>query len=174
MAGIELMDEAREHIEHEGIEIYKSLAETKKTYDIVCMFHVIEHLNEPDRFLKQIYELLNNEGWLICETPNANCALTSKYGCSAYEDFTYWSEHVALYNSSTLEKLMIRNGFRTKENTQLERYSLGNHLYWLPNGKPGGHVKWTEFNDEELKSTYERILVKSGIADTLWYVGEKL
>lgn len=78
-----------------------------------------------------------------------------------------------LFNSDTLEKLIVRNGFITKENSQLERYSLGNHLYWLTKGKPGGHMKWREFNDKGLNCAYEKILADLKIADTLWYIGGK-
>lgn len=173
VTGIELMNEARENLEREGIKTYKTLDDIEKTYDIVCMFNVIEHLNEPDDYLKQIYKVLRNNGLFICETANVDCVLTSKYGCSAYEDFTYWSEHVKLFTSDTLEKLITRNGFTTIENIQCERYSLGNHLYWLSEGKPGGHIKWAEFNDKGMNAIYEEILAKLRIADTLWYVGKK-
>lgn len=74
----------------------------------------------------------------------------------------------------TRERLLIRNRFETKQNTQLQRYSLANHLYWLAEGKPGGHMKWTEFNEVSMNKTYEAELVKLGLADTLWYVGLKV
>lgn len=80
---------------------------------------------------------------------------------------------MTLFNSGTLERLINRNGFITKKNVQCERYSLGNHLYWLSKGRPGGHVKWKEFNDKQMNDIYERILAERGIADTLWYVGVK-
>lgn len=62
VAGIELMDEARDNLAKEGISVYRSLDEISGTYDVVCMFNVIEHLNEPDIILKQIYGILNNYG----------------------------------------------------------------------------------------------------------------
>ena len=43
-----------------------------------------------------------------------------------------------LNNSDTLERIINRNGLLTKLTTQIERYSLGNHLFWLAKGKPGG------------------------------------
>lgn len=171
--GIELMDEARKRINAEGIRTLKTLSETGEKYDVVCMFHVIEHLNDPDEILKEIYTVLSDGGKFICETCNVDCALSSVYSCKAYDDFTYWSEHVILFNSNTLEKMINRNGFITKTNTQLERYSLGNHLYWLSHGRPGGHIKWSEFNEKKLNEAYEKKLVSLGIADTLWYVGIK-
>lgn len=173
VTGIELMDEARENINKEGITTYKTLEETDKKYDIACMFMVIEHLNYPDGYLKKIYDVLNKDGLLIVETVNAQDALISKYKCEAFEDFTYWSEHVFLYNSDTIEKLLNRNGFKTKWNTQIQRYSLGNHLYWLSNGKPGGHVKWMEFSEPEVSDAYAQKLIQLKLADTLWYGGVK-
>lgn len=145
VAGIELMDEARDHLAKEGMTVYKSLDEIDKTYDVVCMFMVIEHLNHPDEILKKILDVLNPGGFFICETPNADDVLISKYDCDEFKDFTYWSEHVLLFTSETLEKLLLRNGYQTSLNTQIQRYSLANHLYWLSKGKPGGHVKWMEF-----------------------------
>ncbi len=172
--GIELMDDARVNIRKEGIDVYKSLSDVQcEKYDIVCMFMVIEHLNNPDEILKQIYDVMNKGGIIICETVNSEDALISKYKCEKFMDFTYWSEHVLLFNSETLEKLINRNGFSTKWNTQIQRYSLPNHLYWLSSGKPGGHIKWKELGDDILNQAYGKKLIEERIADTLWYEGMK-
>lgn len=166
------MDESRKILNKE-IEVYKTLDEINQKFDVVCMFMVIEHLNNPDNILKKIYNILNSNGILICETPNAEDALISKYQCEDFLNFTYWSEHVFLFNSDTLERLLLRNGFQTKQNTQIQRYSIANHLYWLSKKKPGGHMKWIEFNDQELNNIYAQVLIDSKIADTLWYMGIK-
>lgn len=173
VTGIELMDEARKRISKEGIKTFKTLSETQEKHDVICMFMVIEHLNNPDDILSKIYDVLVPGGMLIVETVNSDDALISKYSCKNFMDFTYWSEHVILFNSITLETLIKRNGFITNWNTQIQRYSLANHLYWLAHGKPGGHMKWTEFNEKELNDAYEKKLVSLGIADTLWYIGTK-
>lgn len=173
VVGVELMDEAREHIRGEKIEVFKYLDEVKEKYDVICMFMVIEHLNNPDEILSKIYDVLVPGGMLIVETVNSDDALISKYLCENFMDFTYWSEHVILFNSATLEALIKRNGFNTNWNTQIQRYSLANHLYWLAEGKPGGHKKWTEFNEQVLNAAYSSKLIEMGIADTLWYCGIK-
>lgn len=173
VAGIELMDEARDNLAKEGISVYRSIDEIDKTYDVVCMFMVIEHLNHPDEILKKIWDVLKPGGVFICETPNAEDALISKYECNEFQDFTYWSEHVLLFTSETLEKLLLRNGYKTRVNTQMQRYPLANHLYWLSKGKPGGHIKWKEFNEKKLVEAYTAMLISQGTADTLWYIGEK-
>ena len=173
VVGVELMDEAREHLTEERIEVFKYLDEVKEKYDVVCMFMVIEHLNNPDIILQKIYSILNEGGMLIVETVNSDDALISKYQCESFMNFTYWSEHVILFNSITLENLIKRNGFYTSWNTQIQRYSLANHLFWLSQGKPGGHKKWTELNERSLNDLYALSLIEMGIADTLWYCGIK-
>lgn len=173
VAGVELMEDARNHIQKESMDVYETLDMADKKYDVVCMFMVIEHLNSPDEVLGKIYDILAPGGILICETPNAEDALISKYKCTAFEDFTYWSEHVFLFNSDTLQKLLCRNRFQIQLNTQIQRYSLANHLYWLSKGKPGGHVRWGEFNEVKLNELYAEKLIEMGTADTLWTIGKK-
>lgn len=169
VAGIELMDEARKRLQEEGIAVSK--LPNHEQYDVICMFNVIEHLNDPDEVLKRLRKQLHTGGIFVCETCNADDALITRYHCEAFEDFTYWSEHVFLFNSETLEKLLLRNGFLTIKNAQIQRYPLANHLYWLVYGKPGGHIKWDEFREEILDERYAKMLTDRKIGDTLWYIG---
>ncbi len=78
----------------------------------------IELMDEARRNMElegiRVYK--TKDGILICETVNAEDSLISKYKCKAFENFTYWSEHVYLFNSDTLPKLFERNGFKTKRN----------------------------------------------------------
>ena len=47
-----------------------------------------------------------------------------------------------------------------------QRYNIFNHLYWLSNGKPGGH-KNTNYNDNNLIHSYNEFLIKNKKTDTL-------
>ena len=40
------------------------------SFDIITLYHVIEHVPSPSRLLKEIYRILQPQGWLIIETPN--------------------------------------------------------------------------------------------------------
>lgn len=108
-------------------------------------------------------------GILIIETPNAEDALISLYDCDAFKDFTFWSEHIILYNSDTLQKMVCGNGFEVINSGQIQRYPLSNHLYWLSNGRPGGHKKWHEFNGCEINEMYADVLAKKKQCDTLFF-----
>lgn len=69
VTGIELMDEARKRIQKEGIKVYGSLDEVDRKYDVVCMFMVIEHLNNPDQILKMIHDVLKQGDCLFVRLP---------------------------------------------------------------------------------------------------------
>lgn len=174
VAGIELETNAREKIIAEGISTYKRMEDLEnKSWDIITMFHVIEHLNEPEHYLNKIYDSLEDDGMLIIETPNADDALISIYHCKEFEDFTYWSKHVRLYNNFTLKKLLYNNGFKLISDESLQRYSLNNHLYWLSQGKPGGHVKWENILNEALRKEYDNRLREMNVSDTLFMIFRK-
>ena len=67
-----------------------------KSYDIVVSNHVLEHINRPDLFLKQIAGRLTNDGLLIFEVPNLH----------QYNTYSSGIFHEHLYHFSP-EKLCV-------------------------------------------------------------------
>lgn len=51
--------------------------------------------------------------------------------------------------------------------TQVQRYPLANHLYWLAKEKPGGHQSWHFIDSLELHAAYEKSLASIGKCDTI-------
>lgn len=96
----------------------------------------------------------------------------SLYGSKEFADFTYWECHLFLYTNDTLKKLLHSVGLKPIFMEQIQRYPLANHLYWLSQGKPGGHVKWKALTDDELDKLYGDKLAKLGIADTIMTIAE--
>lgn len=172
--GVDLKKIARYQNEADGIPCRKAISDYKnQKFDVITMFHVIEHLTEPDTFLRSLADYLNENGMIILETPNADEALLKQYHCSAYADFTYWSEHVYLYTSATLADMVTKAGYEIVSNTQIQRYSFLNHIYWLTKGKPGGHITLQEYVSPELDSFYSDSLRDKGECDTLFMVIKK-
>ena len=76
--GIEISDSRREYgINTLGCEIYdinllnEDISNSQnEQYNIIFLFHVLEHLSEPERFLKNMKKMLKKEGTLIIEVPN--------------------------------------------------------------------------------------------------------
>lgn len=172
VVGVELDQDARKHLLNEGINVYESIdmIDPSVKFDIITMFHVIEHLEEPDKIMRMLREKLVDNGLLVVETPNADDALISQFHSEKFMDFTFWSAHLFLYTSDSLRMLMNNCGFSVVKNSQVQRYPLANHLYWLSEGLPGGHVKWKELSDDLLNKSYEDMLKKIHKCDTLFGV----
>jgi hypothetical protein len=58
-------------------------------------------------------------------------------------------------------------------NGGVQRYGLNNHLYWLANGKPGGHEAWKTWIPTEIEPLYEQMLINRMACDTLWLIAQK-
>jgi 2-polyprenyl-3-methyl-5-hydroxy-6-metoxy-1,4-benzoquinol methylase len=46
----------------------------KGNFDIIVLWHVLEHMDNPDNVIKRIYELLSPEGIVIIAVPNFSCS----------------------------------------------------------------------------------------------------
>ena len=175
VSGVELEQAMREELIKEGIICFPDIKEAAAKLDrvdIITLWHVLEHLEDPISMLKQLKEKLELNGKIYIEVPNADDALLSLYENKNFADFTYWRCHLYLYTNKTLREVIEKAGLRVSFVTQIQRYPLSNTLYWLAKGKPGGHVKWSSLNDETLRHCWENKLAGLGIADTIVAIAE--
>jgi len=166
VSGIEL-----EHRVHEfwkgRLNILHTLDEVMGKYDLITAFHVVEHLVDPRLLLRQLASHLEPGGRLVIEVPSSNDALLTLYDSSEFQKFTYWSQHLFLFNAETLLQLARQSGFRILSIKQFQRYPLSNHLYWLSKRKPGGHQCWSFLDSPALLEAYSASLAAVGRCDTL-------
>jgi len=170
--GLELEKKLKPHFKKQNLTVFQNLSELFKElpsegYGIITLFQVLEHLPDPKKTLNELYEVLADDGQIIIEIPNANDVLLSLYNSKSFSNFTYWSSHLFLYTSGTLELLIKQTKFKVNYIKQIQRYSLSNHLYWLSNGLPGGHEVWSFLNSEDLHLSYEKQLASIGMCDTI-------
>jgi SAM-dependent methyltransferase len=166
VTGIELETRVRDYWAGQ-INIVPSVEAAGGGYDLITAFHVIEHLPEPRATLASLAGSLKPNGRMIVEVPSANDALLTLYDCDAFQHFTYWSQHLFLFNASTLEMLARQAGLRVVAVQHYQRYPLSNHLHWLSQGRPGGHQRWAFLDTPELASAYANTLAAVGKTDTL-------
>ncbi len=166
VVGIELEVAMRHALTEEGIQCLSSIQSAGQA-DVITLFHVLEHLEDPLSYLEEFHRHLTPGGMIIIEIPNADDALLSLYKCRAFADFTYWICHIYLYTLSTLRMLVEKANYDVVFMRQVQRYSLANHMYWLSKGEPGGHYKWAFLEDIEMDQTYGNMLAQLGIADTI-------
>lgn len=168
--GLELEERLQPFFNESGIKVWTQLDEliaSGKKFDLITSFHVFEHLVDPKDMLNKLTALLSEKGELIIEVPSGDDALLTLYKCEAFTNFTYWSQHLFLFNQHTLNELVKQAGLDLRWQKQVQRYSLANHLYWLSNGEPGGHHKWVFMDNDLLNEAYGAQLAALGKCDTL-------
>ncbi len=91
---------------------YGSFRDMKKYpnsfFDAIRLYHVIEHLNDPQRCLSLIFKKLKKGGELIIGTPNAKSVVARIFG-------VYWynldaPRHAYVYTPEALSKMLTRHG----------------------------------------------------------------
>ena len=167
VVGVELETALQPHFHQMGLKVYPNMDGIQERFDLITMFHVLEHLPEPNKMLNRLSELLEPSGQLIIEVPNADDALLTLYKNEPFSNFTYWSCHLFLYNTQTLARLARQCGWQVDFLKQIQRYPLSNHLQWLAQGKPGGHVKWSFLDSSALNAAYSTQLAAIGKCDTI-------
>lgn len=106
---------------------------------------------------------------MILEVPNADDILLSLYESSSFADFTYWSAHLFLYTDKSLSMIIEENGkYWIESASQIQRYTIANHLMWLAKGLPGGHNEWAILDNKELNEAYYEKLRELKMCDTLF------
>lgn len=150
---------------------YSSIDKVNETdFDIICMFHVFEHIREPVLFLEQCRSLLSKGGRILIEVPCSNDPLLTLYHCEEFKDFVFQPMHPMVYNEKSLDYVFKQSGLKKEQVIYHQRYGLGNHLSWFKNKKPGGDAKLNKLfkNNLDYKTTLEE-LEKT---DTIFYIAK--
>ena len=129
-------------VSEHGIEADSELLENSRfadsTYDIVCAFQVIEHVEHPVAFLKTLKRATKKGGAIYIEAPNLRDPLLSVWDVPTYRQFFYHSAHLHYFTNASLIKVAIDAGFRLEqiELNFTQDYNILNHLHWVMNNGP--------------------------------------
>ena len=87
------------------------------SFDLVLVFHVIEHLPNPLQTLCEIRRILKPGGWLIIGTPDFDSGCARRFG----DNFRLLHDqtHVSLFSNDSLQRMLNDYGFRV-EHTEFE------------------------------------------------------
>jgi SAM-dependent methyltransferase len=156
--GVEPERRLKNYFKKERIPVEEKFENIKKTFDVITLFHVLEHLPDPVLVLNRLSEKLKSKGCIIVEVPSADDALLKLYKNQPFSQFTYWSCHLFLFTHLTIARIAKKAGLKANYIKQVQRYPLSNHLYWLANGKPGGHKIWDFLDSKKLNQSFRTLL----------------
>ena len=95
-----------------NINVFKNIADIPKSdkYDGITLWHVLEHLANPEQVLSKIYNLLNKNGVLMIAVPNINSLDSGYYN-------SYWAaldvpRHIWHFTSKGIISLVESRGFK--------------------------------------------------------------
>ena len=82
----------------------------RASFDVVTMFHAIEHLVDPMLALRQARDLLKPGGRLVIATPNGVSWESRAVG----RTWVFWSlpRHVAIFTPRSIERALLDSGLR--------------------------------------------------------------
>jgi 2-polyprenyl-3-methyl-5-hydroxy-6-metoxy-1,4-benzoquinol methylase len=169
LAGIELRSECLSFVKKniKKIFITNNLNELKEKYDIVTLFHVLEHIPYQIDTLKNLKSKLSKNGKIIIEVPSAQDFLLSFNEFKEFKKFTFWAEHLILHTEASLRKILKKSGFKKIRIEYYQRYNFANHLGWFIMKKPGGHNFYKKISDKKIEKNYEDYLKRIKKTDTL-------
>ena len=113
VTAIEKSDKARELAAREfGFEMLptEALAEIKdKSLDVVTMWHVMEHIQDPDKMWDELHRILNDTGAAVIAVPNS-----ASYDAQKYKE--HWAaydvpRHLWHFTPSTITHWSKKHGF---------------------------------------------------------------
>ena len=111
VVGVEPNKEARIRAENKGIELFPSLDSLPNgKYDIVTLWHVLEHLPNLDDHIEKLVALLNESGTLVVAVPNFN-----SFDARHYRE--YWAaydvpRHLWHFSKEAIGKLFSGHGMK--------------------------------------------------------------
>lgn len=162
-------------LNEKGFEVFSyaenALPKYSNKVDFAFSQFVIEHVENPLSYLKSINLLLNNEGFAIVCTPNADDIMLDMLP-DDYPSFFYRTVHRFYFNAKSLTEAGRQAGLETISIRYLQRYRMDNALLWLRDRRPSGTKSFSPINEEMSKMWKER-LEELGRSDCIYAIYRK-
>lgn len=119
--GLEASKLYSDYAKSRGLRIVNGYLEDLKreeTFDVISMFHLFEHIEEPNDFLANLSIHLDKDGVIMFVVPNQGSFTNKIFG---YHHPVYQqTDHLFFYNQKTLSSILEKNGFKILSIQSLE------------------------------------------------------
>lgn len=140
-------------------------------YDLIAMFHILEHLENPIDFLTQARKLVKTRGKVVIEVPNFEDLQMNVN--KAYRMWEPQLSHLHYFTPRTLRKVLQKAGFKKITIKGVQRYGIENMFHWRIMEKP--QLERPSLNMpkeyEWLEKFYKNYLEKQLLCDAIVAVG---
>lgn len=115
------------------VDVFKPSLFPNNSFDLICCFHTLDHMIDPDEFVKGANLLLKKNGYVIAIVHDTNGLSVKMFGENSP---IFDIEHIFLFNKKTLREIFVRHNFEAvKVFSLVNKYPLG---YWVRmSGFPG-------------------------------------
>jgi len=109
--GIEPNKKARDLAQEKGLSLYENVDElSENKFNVISMWHVLEHVPNLDEQIKNIYTLLEEDGFAIIAVPNFK-----SYDANYYKEF--WAaydvpRHLWHFSQTGMERIFKEHNFQ--------------------------------------------------------------
>ncbi len=108
------------------LNVFKQNLYSRNSFDLICCFHTLDHMVDPNEFIKGAQSLLKKNGYIVIVVHDTEGLSVKLFGeRSAIFDI----EHIYLFNKKTLKKIFKHNSFKViKVFNLVNTYTLN---YWI-------------------------------------------
>lgn len=152
--GCELTVTYRRFAEHfYGVPVTEELT-PKHKYDLITIYHVLEHLMKPDVKLKGYVDLLADDGHILVSTPEWLDTLEEASGSpiSTFEQI-FHKDHINVFSKASLQNLFIKAGLEIVKEDHLQY----GQTYLLKKAGPSAKPKGLEERIESWEAVVGKI-----------------
>lgn len=141
-------------------------------FDVIVLFHVLEHIHNPKEFLKKISKLLNPKGKIVIEVPNFNDFQISIN--ESYKNWQFQRAHIHYFTPKILKKIFRELGYNANI-IGIQRYSIENMFSWKITSKPqiNSPKFYLEKELEWIEKNYKNYLENKILSDTIIAIVKK-
>lgn len=148
LKGIDFSAAGWQESAYSGLDLIEGDVQTyasDEQFDLITMWHYLEHDYDPPRTLRKVYELLKPGGRAIIEVPDPQ-SLTRKWQGEFWEGW-HTPRHTVLYTNQAFEKLCEASGLHLHQHMRygsLDAFTL----WWMGTREKAG-IDWEGSMEKE-------------------------
>jgi 2-polyprenyl-3-methyl-5-hydroxy-6-metoxy-1,4-benzoquinol methylase len=176
IVAIEPSETYREVLLKKGYHTYAYADEAKTDWkgkiSVITSFDVIEHVEDPIKFMEDAYDLLKVGGRAIIGTPTEAPVMRDILGEIYEKQLLFSVQHLWILGENSLDLIAKKAGFKSIRVKYYQRYGINNFLGWIREKKPQSEIQ-SDYISEISNAVWKSEMENKGFADYIVIYLEK-